>query len=338
MLGSILGVAQDHPALVLLAVITLGLVLGKARIAGLSLGSSGVIFAALAAGHFGFTLPAGIGSVGLVLFIYCIGLSAGPSFFRAFRRQGVTMSLLAIAIVALGAITTWALGTTLHIPRDLAAGIFAGALTSTPGLAAGLEALPSTAHIGVGFGLAYPFGLVGVVLFVHLFPRLLGLNIEQAGREAQPFDVEDRRIVRVLVKVLNPAVIGRKLADLAFIREYNCQISRMLVGNRLVPLQAGLVLEEGQHLLLVARAFRLPPVIQLLGERDDQAGVILDTEDQSQHVVATDRRIVGKTLYELNLRSNFGVTVTRIIRHDQEFVPRLADRLQYGDMLNVVGE
>lgn len=336
--GSAAGFASDQPALVLLVVITLGLVLGRIRVAGLALGSSGVIFVALAAGHWGFHLPKGIGSVGLVLFIYCIGLAAGPTFFRAFKRQGARMSVLGIVIVALGAATACACALLLNIPKDLAAGIFTGALTSTPGLAAGLEALPPDAHIGVGFGLAYPFGLVGVVLFVHLYPRLIGVRIEEVGRESQPFDVEDRRIVRVLVKVLNPAVFGRKLSDLVFIRDYNCQISRMLVGNRLVPIPADLMLAEGQHLLLVARAFRLPPVIQLLGERDDQAGVILDTEDQSLHVVATDRRIVGRSLFELNLRSNFGVTVTRIMRNDLEFVPRLADRVQYGDMLNVVGE
>jgi len=332
------GLAADQPALVVLVIVTLGLVLGRVRVAGMSLGSSGVIFVALAAGHLGCTLPGGIGAVGLVLFIYCVGLSAGPTFFRAFRHQGKALSLLAIVLVALGALTTWAAGRILGIPVDLAAGLFAGALTSTPGLAAALEALPGASQVGAGFGLAYPFGLVGVVLFVHLYPRILGKNVEQVGRETQVFQDEDRRIVRELVKVVNPAVIGRKLSDLTFIRDYNCQISRMLVGNRLVPIPADLVLEEGQHLLLIARAFRLPPLIQLLGERDEKSDIFMDTTDQSLHVVVSSRRIVGKSLYELNLRSNFGVTITRIMRHDQEFVPRMADRIEYGDMLNLVGE
>ncbi|MCB9849632.1 MAG: hypothetical protein H6817_02890 [Phycisphaerales bacterium] len=328
----------QHPALVLLIVITVGLVLGKLRVAGMSLGPSGVIFVALAGGHFGYHLPAGIGPVGLVLFIYCIGLSAGPSFFRAFRRHGKVMALLALGIVAVGALTTFGVARVFRLPPALATGIFAGAMTSTPGLAAGIEALPKDNSVGVGFGLAYPFGLICVVAFVHILPRLMRADLRKLTRDAEAFDEDARRIERVLVKVLNPAVIGRKLVDLSFIADYNCQVSRMLVGNRLEPLPAGLVLEEGQRLLIVARKFRLPPVIQLLGERDDQTGVVRDTEDQSMHVVVSDRRLVGKSLFELNLRSRFGVTVTRIMRHDLEFVPRVADRIEYGDRLLVVGE
>lgn len=327
---------SNHPPLVLLIVLILGLMLGRVSIAGIALGSSGVIFIALAAGHFGYALPKGIGPVGLVLFIYSIGLSAGPSFFRAFRRHGAAMSLLAVTVVALGAIAAAGSCALLRVPVDLAAGVFTGALTSTPGLAAGLEALPPGSQAGVGYGVSYPFGLVGVVLFVHLVPRLLRVNITEL--RVDPQEYEDRRIVRVLVKVLNPAVIGKKLSELRYIQDSNCQVSRMLVGKRLVPIPADLVLEEGQHLLLIARAFRLPPIIYLLGERDEISDLFMDTEDQSQHIVVSSPRIVGKSLIELNLRSRFGVTVTRFIRHDIEFVPRLTDRIEYGDMLNVVGE
>ena len=335
---AVLDLFANHPSLLLLVVITLGLVLGRLRVAGLSLGPSGVIFVALAVGHFGYHLPKGIGSVGLVLFIYCVGMSAGPSFFRAFRSQGKSMALLAVTMVAVGAATTFAAARLLSLPAGLSAGVFAGALTSTPGLAAAVEALPGESSVGVGFGLAYPFGLICVVLFVHLLPRILRVDLRKESAKAAAFDTEHRRIERVLVKVLNPAVIGRKLADVSFITDYNCQVSRMLVGGRLEPIPAGLVLEEGQRLLIIARRFRLPPVIQLLGERDDSTNVILDSEDQSMHVVVSDRGLIGKSLYELNLRSRFGVTVTRIMRHDLEFVPRLADRIEYGDRLLVVGE
>lgn len=328
----------NRPALVLLVVITVGLLLGRVRLAGVSLGPSAVIFSALAAGHFGYAVPPAIGSVGLVLFIYCVGLGAGPSFFRAFRKQGQVLALLGLCIVIVGAGITWLASRLLGIPGPLSAGIFAGALTSTPGLAAAVEAVPGEAEISVGFSLAYPFGLICVIAFVHLFPRIIGKDLGKLGRDADANDAESHRIERILVKVRNPAVIGRKLTDLSFISDYNCQVSRMLSDHKLVPVPADLVLQEGQSLLVIARRFRLAPVIQLLGEVDERTGMIAVTQDQSMHIVVSDRRIVGKTLYQLNLRSQHGVTVTRIMRHDLEFVPRLADRIEYGDMLNVVGE
>jgi putative transport protein len=328
----------NRPALVLLVVITVGLLFGRIRLAGISLGPSAVIFSALAAGQLGYVVPSAMGSVGLVLFIYCVGLGAGPSFFRAFRKQGQVLALLGLCIVVVGAATTWLVSRLLGIPGPLSAGIFAGALTSTPGLAAAVEAMPGESAISVGFSLAYPFGLIGVVAFVHLFPRIIGADLGKLGRAAEAFDADSHRIERVLVKIRNPAVFGRKLSELSFIANYNCQVSRLLLDHKLVPVPADLVLEEGQSLLVIARRFRLAPVIQLLGEVDERTGMIAMTQDQSMHVVVSDRRIVGKTLYELNLRSQFGVTVTRIMRHDLEFVPRLADRIEYGDMLNVVGE
>jgi putative transport protein len=164
---------------------------------------------------------------------------------------------------------------------------------------------------------------------------LAALGAELESRREQE---EDRRIVRTLVEVCNPAVIGKKLSELSFIAQSNCQVARILKGDRLCPLPSDLVLAEGQRLLLVARAYRLPPIIDLLGRRDDRPGLIMDVEGQSMHVVVSSHNIVGKSLSQLSLRSRFGVTVTRVIRHDLEFVPKPTDVIEYGDMLNAVGE
>ncbi len=201
-----------------------------------------------------------------------------------------------------------------------------------------MESLPPGSQVAVGYGIAYPFGVVSVVLFVQLWPRILRVNLTALGEEMRNQEDRGRRIVRVLVEVCNPAVIGRKLSDLTTIGESNCQVARILRENRLVPLPADLVLAEGQRLLLIAREFRLPPIVDLLGRRDERAGLLTDREGQSAHIVVTSHDIVGKTLNELRLRATLGVTVSRIIRHDVEFVPKLSDAIEYGDMLNVVGE
>lgn len=334
MLTTLLG----NKLLCLVVVVTLGLLLGRIRVAGLSLGSSGVIFTALAMGNFGFEVPDGIGVLGLTVFVYCVGLSAGPRFFRVFQQDGRSLALISLILVGTGGLVAFGMSRLLHIPADLAAGVFTGALTSTPGLAAAMEALPKGSEVAVGYGIAYPFGVIGVVLFVQLWPRILRTDVTALGDQMRAHQDRGRRIVRVLVEVCNPAVVGRKLAELTTIFESNCQVARILQANKLVPLPGNLVLAEGQRLLLVARESQLPPIVDLLGRRDERADLLTDRQGQSAHVVVTSPDIVGKTLAKLKLRAKFGVTVTRITRHDVEFVPKLSDGIEYGDRLNVVGE
>ncbi len=174
----------DQPLIVLFALIASGLLLGNAKVKGIGLGSSGVLFAALLAGHLGYSIPAGTGKLGLVLFVYCVGIGAGDRFFAALVREGKALAKLAILIVLLGATTTWIGATLLDIPAGLAAGIFAGALTSTPALAAATEGMAAYGGgdaVSIGYGIAYPFGVIGVVLFVQLLPRLLHLDLHQAA-------------------------------------------------------------------------------------------------------------------------------------------------------------
>ncbi len=176
----------DQPLIVLFALIATGLLLGSVKLKGISLGSSGVLFTALLAGHLGYSIPAGIGKLGLVLFVYCVGIGAGDRFFAALMREGAALTRLAILIVMLGATITWAGATLLDIPTGLATGIFAGALTSTPALAAateGMAALGGGNDVSIGYGIAYPFGVIGVVLFVQILPRILKINLDTAEKQ-----------------------------------------------------------------------------------------------------------------------------------------------------------
>lgn len=322
----------------LFTVITLGLALGRLHLAGLSLGSSGVIFVALAFGHWGHQLPANIGELGLVLFVYCVGLSAGPGFFRTFVHQGKTLALLSATLIAVGGATTWFLASVLSIPRDLTVGLFAGALTSTPALAVALEALPAGVQTAVGYGIAYPFGVVGLVLFVQLLPRLLRQDLDALARRLGSQQDTSGTIVHVLVEVMNPAVVGKQLDELEFLPAANVQVSRVLHGNRLVPLSANFTLAAGQHILVVGQASRLPAVINLFGKRSERTDYTLDTERERRQIIVSSKNVVGRSLAELKLRNVFGVTVSRIMRHGLEFVPTASDEIEYGDALSVVGE
>ncbi len=159
-------------------IIALGYLLGSIKIKGLSLGSSGVLIVALVFGHFGFTVPGTLRNLGLITFVTAVGFIAGPVFFRNFKSKATAYIALGVLVIALGIVTTIGALKLLGIPTPLAIGMFAGALTSTPGLAAAIEATGSDLA-SVGYGIAYPFGVLGVVLFVQLMPKFVHANMEE---------------------------------------------------------------------------------------------------------------------------------------------------------------
>ncbi len=322
--------------LALCTVIGMGLALGKVSWRGISLGTSGVLFTALAAGHFGFHVPPIAGVLGIVLFVYCLGLGAGPSFLRMVFQQGKALAVMAVSMIASAGLVAWLVGRGLGLSADLASGLFAGALTSTPALAAATERLPADSDVAVGYGIAYPFGVVGVILFVQLAPRLLSrLSPRSRGDDEEVADVP---ITRVLVRVANPSVAGKALRDVAVLSRTNCQVSRVLVDEQLQPIPSAFLLELGQRVLVVGAQDELGDVIEVLGERCEIENHVLDVEQHRRRIVVSGRELIGQSLRELHLRSRFGVTITRINRQDIEFVPSPEERIQFGDILIAVGQ
>ena len=173
-------------------IISLGYLLGSISVKGLSLGTSGVLLVALVFGHFGAVVPSILRNFGLALFVGSVGLLSGPVFFKSLRAKAREYVILGILIVVSGALTTLLVGKLMDVRFDLAIGIFTGALTSTPGLAAATEATSAVLAQGgtdavslasIGYGIAYPFGVVGIVLFIQLYPRLVHCDIEAECRK-----------------------------------------------------------------------------------------------------------------------------------------------------------
>lgn len=182
------------PVATVLTIVFLGYLLGNIRVRSISLGSSGVLLVGLLFGHLGFTVDAAFKNWGLVCFVAAVGYSAGPVFFRIFQQKAFSYIILAISVVLSGLAVTILIAKAAVIPPDLALGLFNGALTSTPGLAAATEALGSGAL--VGYGIAYPFGVICVILFIQLIPRVLRINIkEQAKQKTQEVSISKRRVV-----------------------------------------------------------------------------------------------------------------------------------------------
>ena len=156
----------------------LGYIVGRITVCGLNLGSAGVLLVALVFGHFGMTVPDVVGDIGLILFVTAVGLIAGPKFFRNFKVNAKSYILLGVIIIAAGALTCAAGVFLLDVPSDVSAGLLSGALTSTPGLGAAKEAVANPGNAAAGYSIAYIFGVVGVVLFVQVVPKLLKVDME----------------------------------------------------------------------------------------------------------------------------------------------------------------
>lgn len=329
----------NQSLIALFAIIATGLLLGSVKVKGINLGSSGVLFTALLAGHLGYSIPSGVGTLGLVLFVYCVGIGAGDRFFSALAREGATLAKLAILIVVLGGLVTWIGAKLLNLPPGLATGIFAGALTSTPALAAateGLSAQGGSEAVSIGYGIAYPFGVIGVVLFVQVLPRFLRIDLDALSEKVEKSTPDDNRVENVLVEVTNPNLFGRKISESGVTQFNACQVCRIFRNDRLTPLAYDDTFEQGQLLLLVGRKSEIGIAIDFIGKRSDR-NVLRDTENERQELMVTSNEFSGRRLGDIAPLRNFGVVVTRVTRLGFTFVPGADTIIERHDKLTCVG-
>jgi len=331
---NVLEIVFGNVLIALFVIIGAGLLLGSISIRGISLGSSGVLFSALLAGHLGLEIPDGVGNFGLALFVYCIGIGAGPRFFPALAREGGSLAQLGLIIVVTGAATAWLVGTALDLPQALTIGLFAGALTSTPALAAASEPGGVTAQgVAIGYGVAYPLGVIGVVLFVQVLPRLL--KPEPTDESQEDTNTALQGVQNIAVEVTNPQLVGRPIDESA-VADYACQISRVARAGRFVPLQPGERFALGQVVLMVGRPQDIQLATNYVGKISETT-FLADADNERDRFVITKKSIGGQRLRDLHLMRNNRVVITRISRLGQEFVPTPDTRLELYDVLTTVG-
>lgn len=333
--------------LVLSLAAAFGLALGQVKLGGVKLGVGGVLFAGLALGHFGLTLDptmlAFAREFGLVLFVYAIGVTVGPGFFQAFQKDGMALNLMAASVVVLGSLLAVAVHLWGGVELPAALGLLSGAVTNTPSLAAGQEVLAQLGVTGAvqgqAYAVAYPFGIVGILASMLILRLVFRQN---PARAAADFDraraAGQEHLETVNVEIRNPAVFGARLRDLDELKEMGVVLSRVLHDGSQHVVHADDVLAEGDVVLAVGPASRLPRLNRLLGP---VAAVDLKAMDSADVIwerqVVTRSEVLGKTLGELNLRGTHGVVVSRVNRGGHELVPDSGLKLQFGDMLTVVG-
>ena len=318
-------------------IVALGFVLGRIKIKGLSLDVSAVIFIALAFGHWGVTIPKELGNFGLVLFIFTIGIQAGPGFFHSFKSKGKTLILITLLIVASACLTGLGAKFLFDVDGPSIVGLIAGALTSTPGLAVAIDSTHSPLA-SIAYGIAYPFGVIGVILFVKLLPKLFGVDLkEEAHRLERERRSQFPELATKLFKVTNPSVAGRTLAQLNIRAVTGAVVSRLKKNGEVLMPSAHTVLEEGDSVQAVGSEEALNNLESLLGVREE-GELPLEQNQGIESLLLTRKEVINKQLGELNLQKNFGCTVTSIRRSGIDIAPSPELSLKFGDKLTVVGE
>ncbi len=322
----------DYFALFL--IICLGFILGNTKIKGISLDVSAIIFVSLLFGHLGVSLPDILGTIGLILFIYTIGMQAGPGFFDSFKTHGRKLVVLAVIVTLSASIITLASIWLLHIDKNIAIGLLSGALTSTPGLAAAIVSTQSSLA-SIGYGIAYPFGVIGVILFVRLYPRLLKVNIakEEEAYEAVTRSHYDELSPRNF-SVENENVIGKSLSELRIRTITQAVISRVYKNGEAFPPSPDTILQKGDLIRAVGTNEALRRIELLIGHSTEKE-IPMGENFELQSVLVTNKEVVNKPLAEFNLWGNYQATITRVRRSGIDITPNPQLRVLMGDKLMV---
>ncbi len=334
-----------------------GLILGNIKVRGIGLGTAGVLFSGIIFGHFGnqFHQPVDhnvldyVKEFGLVLFVFTIGLQLGPGFFASLRQQGMKLNALAATIVLSGAAAAALVGWLMHIDFAAVLGLFSGATTNTPSLGAAQQALATLPAVGadrsalpaLAYAVSYPVGITGIIASLLIVRKWFAIDLQS---EVTAFEAAQRRDVAPLERrtllIENPNFDNVPLSEVPGQRENGVTISRLRsAGSDQVRTPRNeTLLHRGDTLLAVGTRASLDQFQRIIGRKSDEDLLNVPSQVTQRRVVVTHKQVLGKTVQELGLEHLHGVVVTRITRADLEMsaVPDL--RLQFGDLLQIVGE
>jgi putative transport protein len=337
--------------IVLCLVAATGLALGSLKVRGIGLGIAGVLFTGLAFGQFGVKISHEVADFmrefGLILFVYTIGMQVGPGFLASLRKQGAVLNALAAGIVILGALLALAAHRLLGIPIAATVGLYSGATTNTPSLAAAQEALKSMhglsagaeAMPGLAYAVAYPFGIVGIILAMLAIRAAFRISVkaaEDAFRKEHEKMHPRLEIANLIVR--NPNLEGTALASVPGLAGSGIVISRMKSGGVVSVARDDALLHKGDILLAVGPPEKIENLRIVVGETSNEDLRAASGEVSVRRIIVTRKEAIGRTLADLNLGPLNNVRFTRLSRAEVDLPDPVNRRLQAGDTLTVVGE
>ena len=327
-------------------IISIGVLLGKIKVCGISLGVTWVLFVGIFAGHLGLRIEPNtlhfIREFGLILFVFCIGLQVGPSFFSSFKQGGVILNLLAVGIVLLNigtALTIYFLDGTTELPTIV--GILYGAVTNTPGLGAANEALtqlnqPSDS-LTSGYACAYPMGVVGCILSMIIIRYICKIKLDKEDSDLREHEDHKDTPSVMNLRILNNDLNGKTLKDIRRLIPYSFICSRISSHGDIDKPYADTILEIDDVLLVVCKEEDSRHIAEFIGESVDFNWDDKDSPMVSRRILITNSGINGRKLKDLHF-STFNVTITRVNRSGVDLYAAPNLELQIGDKVMAVGK
>ncbi|MDG6283490.1 putative transporter [Glaesserella parasuis] len=333
-------------------VAVIGLWIGHIKVRGVSLGIGGVLFGGILVSHFmtqygvkldGHTLHF-IQEFGLILFVYTIGIQVGPGFFASLRQSGLKLNAFAVMIVRISGILVILLHKIFDVPLPVILGIFSGAVTNTPSLGAGQQILTElggesiTAVMGMGYAIAYPFGIIGILLAMWLIRIIFKINVD---KEADEFDSATNNkkdgLSTMNVRITNPNLNGLMLQEFPDFELHEVVYSRIKRNDELFVPKVHTQIQIGDILHLVGTKTALHKMQLILGEEVNVSLSTKGTMYRTERAVVTNEKVFGKQIRQLMLKGKYDVVISRLNRAGVELVPNGQMTLQFGDVLNLVG-
>ena len=344
------GTGIAHSIFVLALAIAIGIFLGaKLKFKGITLGITWILFCAIACSHFGMRLDPLVESfakdLGLILFVYSIGLQVGPGFFSSFGKGGLRLNMLAAGIVLLGCVTAYVIHLISGTDIATMTGVLFGAVTNTPGLGAAQQTYQdltgiANPDIASGYAMAYPLGVVGILFSLLVLRWIFRVQLDKEEEQVKAEKGEEQQVASFDMKLTNPQIEGIRVRDLKLLTHVNLVVSRLLDihGVESMP-DADTILHVGDRVRFVGDA-KNERTIMLLGEKTE---VAWDEKEKnmhliSRHIVVTKSKMNGRRIGDLKVRAAYQITITRIRRAGIELLATPDLILQLGDRLTVVGE
>ena len=343
------GTGIAHSILVLAFAVALGITLGaKLKFKGITLGITWILFCAIACSHFGMTLDPLVESfakdLGLILFVYSIGLQVGPGFFSSFGKGGLKLNMMAAGIVFLGCLTAYGIHRICHVDIAVMTGVLFGAVTNTPGLGAAQQTyqdLTGVANpdIASGYAMAYPLGVVGIIFSLLLLRWIFRVKLENEEAQVKAEKGEEQQIGHFDIELMTPQMDGIRVRDLKQLTHVDLVVTRVMDkdGKEFMP-DADTVLHIGDKVRFVGDVknertiLLLGPETEVVWEEKERKHLI------SRHIIVTKPKFNGRRICDLKIRDAYNITISRVRRAGVELLATPDLRMQLGDRLTVVGE
>lgn len=338
-----------HAVLIIGLVAVFGMALGSINIMGVRLGVAGVLFIGLIFGHFGLSIDHTVlefsRDFGLILFVYTIGLQIGPGFASSLKKQGLPLNILAAFNVGIGVLTTILLGRLLLPKTDFPAivGVFCGASTSTPSLAAATQAtldiLPSAAKLpALGYAIAYPFGVIGIILTMFFIRWAFKIDLKAESHEMDiSMGGETKKLDRASVEVTNLNFQGVTLSEMIKLINTPVVVSRIMHNENTTIATGSEVICVGDVILAVGTPAEITRFITIAGRASEFDLTLASDAISTRFVLVTQNQVLGKSVPELALAERFGVAITRINRGEIEMPASEGVKIMFGDRVRMVG-